>query len=65
MKVLDLASKLRAARLGRDHVGEENVDGAGMMAGEFDSIQSAQARLAGSTVYGIVRHFGGRPQMAR
>jgi hypothetical protein len=32
MKILDLASKLGAAKLGHDDVGEENVDGAGWLA---------------------------------
>src|SRR5260370_19037697 len=39
MKLLDLTGKLRAANLGHDDVGEENVDRAGMMAAEFESIQ--------------------------
>jgi hypothetical protein len=39
MKALDLASKRRAAKLGHDDVGEEDADGAGMMAGGFESVQ--------------------------
>jgi hypothetical protein len=39
MKVPDLVGKLRAAQFGHDHVGEENVDGAGMMAREFEGFQ--------------------------
>jgi len=41
MKVPDLTGKLRAAQFGHDDVGEENVDGAGMMAGEFEGVQGA------------------------
>ena len=41
LKVLDLAGKLGAAKLGHDDVGEENIDRGGMMACEFESVQGA------------------------
>ena len=41
MAILDLASKLRAAELGHDGVGEENVDRAGMLAGALESVRGA------------------------
>lgn len=36
-----MAGKLGSAKLGHDDVGEENIDGGGMMAGEFESVQGA------------------------